>query len=193
MTENDTAQARARWRHRLRERRRGLDADFAFKAGARICANLSACDAWHGANSVALYLAADGEVPTLPIVHAARATNKSLYLPAVLEKRMEFRLWREGETLVSNRFGIGEPPPGVPVIDSVELMLLPLVGWTSRGFRLGMGGGFYDRYLEEGSARPSHCLGLAFECQREDSLEILRSGWDVPMHGVVTEERVYRF
>ncbi|MEO1081399.1 MAG: 5-formyltetrahydrofolate cyclo-ligase [Pseudomonadota bacterium] len=193
MTEETPAQVRARWRRLLRERRRKVDTDFASKAGARICANLLACDAWHGADSVALYLATDGEAPTQPIVRAAREANKCLYLPVVLDKRLEFRLWRADETLVANRYGIGEPPPGAPVIDAVELMLLPLVGWTSRGFRLGMGGGFYDRYLADPSARPAHCLGLAFECQREDSLDALRSNWDVSVDGIVTEETVYRF
>ncbi|MEL7043694.1 MAG: 5-formyltetrahydrofolate cyclo-ligase [Pseudomonadota bacterium] len=193
MAEETPAQVRARWRRLLRERRRKVDTDFASTAGARICANLLACDAWHGADSVALYLANDGEAPTQPIVRAARAAKKNLYLPVVLDKRLEFRLWRAGETLVANRYGIGEPPAGAPVIDTVELMLLPLVGWTSRGFRLGMGGGFYDRYLADHSSRPAHCLGLAFECQREDSLDALRSDWDVSVDGIVTEEKAYRF
>ncbi len=191
MAEESSAEVRAHWRRILRERRRNLDQDFVTSSGARVCASLAACDAWRRADSIALYLANDGEVPTLPIVQAARTAEKNLYLPAVLGNRMEFRLWREGEELLTNRFGIGEPSPGAPAPVSPGLMLMPIVGWTGRGFRLGMGGGFYDRYLEDPSTRPAYCLGLAFECQREDSLDALRSEWDIPVDGVVTEERIY--
>jgi len=177
---------RASWRRRLRERRRAIDPDEARRLGMRIRDHLRSLEAWHRAGSIAAYLANDGEVPTEPIVQAALAADKRVYLPIVSGRDLSFGPWAEGDALRPNRYGIPEPAGEAGPGDAIDLLLVPLVGFTESGFRLGMGGGFYDRYLSRQGA--ALAIGLAYCCQREDDLETLRQPWDRPVNGIVTEE-----
>ena len=73
-------------------------------------------------------------------------------------------------------------------------VLFPLVGFDETGGRLGMGGGFYDRTFAFSRIRPCMApklVGLAHDFQRVEQLPI--EPWDVPLHGVVTDKRCYRF
>ena len=73
-------------------------------------------------------------------------------------------------------------------------MLFPLVGFDENGGRLGMGGGFYDRTFAFSRIRPGMApklIGLAHDFQKVRELPI--EPWDVPLHGVVTDKRRYRF
>ena len=67
-------------------------------------------------------------------------------------------------------------------------MLVPLVAFDSLGHRLGMGGGYYDRYLPRLSPE-CPLIGVAFACQHTDA-PLPREAWDVPLHAVVTENAV---
>ena len=72
----------------------------------------------------------------------------------------------------------------------LDLIIVPLLGFTSKGFRLGQGGGFYDRALSNCGAKPFR-LGLGFECQRVSHLPI--EPWDQPLHAVLTENGLQVF
>jgi 5-formyltetrahydrofolate cyclo-ligase len=105
---------------------------------------------------------------------------------------MHFAPWLPDAPLETNRFGIGEPAPAGGAVAGLDLILLPVVGWTERGFRLGMGGGYYDRFLASAAAGDAIRLGLAYECQCEPALDALRERWDAPLDGVLTERRLLR-
>lgn len=177
------------WRRELRLRRRAIDAATAEQAAVLASDHLCASPLWHNASDIALYLAADGEMPTRAIAARGRRDGKRLYLPVIDAKTLHFRLWREDEALIANRFGIAEPGPQAQTASKLQLMLMPLVGWSPGGFRLGMGGGFYDRYLAS-AERPDWCVGLAFECQGEPALEALREPLDEDMDAVLTEQQL---
>ena len=76
-----------------------------------------------------------------------------------------------------------------------DVVFMPLLGFDLRGFRIGMGGGFYDASLaflgRRRSWRRPRLIGLAFEAQRVDRLP--EDEWDIPLDGVLTERRYYRF
>lgn len=177
--------ARRSFRMTLRERRRQISPRQAAENAARAGKHLLASPSWAAAERIGLYLPQDGEMPVDEIVRAARQASKTLYLPAIRNQTMEFRCWSEGIALVENRFGILEPGADAPRGDQLDLALVPLVGWAWGGYRLGMGGGYFDRFLA--ARRPALCLGLAFESQREDRLSALREPWDQDLDGVVTE------
>lgn len=95
-----------------------------------------------------------------------------------------------------NRFGIPEPkasPRQTLKALELDLLLLPLVAFDSKGNRLGMGGGYYDRTLahlnrQKGWRRP-RIIGLAHELQRVDGLK--NNAWDVPLDGIITDQCLY--
>ncbi len=150
-------------------------------------------------DSLAAYLANDGEIDPGPLISRARHAGKRVYLP-VLRPRPSRALWfseqRVGDSLLPNRFGIQEPDirrrPPVPNW-GLGLILMPLVAFDALGNRLGMGGGFYDRtlaYLRRRTLwRRPLLIGLAHECQKVPALE--SQNWDIPLDAIFTEAAIY--
>jgi len=143
--------------------------------------------------SVAAYLTnhAEGELDCRPLIRQFWRMGRTVVLPAVGRTRGFMALYRYDPTtrLVVNRYGIAEPAADT---DSVSLMtlsmvLLPLVAFDDDGGRLGMGGGYYDRFL---GARPAllrpRLVGLAHEIQRS-STPLPCEPWDIPLDDIVTE------
>jgi 5-formyltetrahydrofolate cyclo-ligase len=183
MPDNDNIKARLRGE--LRDRRRSLAPDQQALAARSLTATVTRLPAWQGARTLALYLAADGEIDTLPLAGLARRERKSLYLPVIQpDDSLRFARWEQDSTLQPNRFDIPEPPAGTPLGSAAEMdiIFLPLVGWNRHGVRLGMGGGFYDRTLA-GVSGPL-LVGLAHDEQETDVLP--RDEWDIALDAVAT-------
>lgn len=105
-------------------------------------------------------------------------------LPVVVAPRapLEFRLWRPGDALAEGVYGIPYPAAGEAVVP--DAVLVPMNGFDAQGWRLGYGGGFFDRTLASRSPPPL-TIGVAFECARIESVR--PQPYDVPMDWVVTE------
>jgi 5-formyltetrahydrofolate cyclo-ligase len=155
--------------------------------------------AYRAASCIAVYLSFDGEVDLSELMKQATGSGKTIVLPVVQKgpgSRMCFRRYRLGDPVRRSRFGIREPclSDRRRIRPSrIGLVLMPVVGFDRSGTRLGMGGGFYDRYFARLAGRPglhNRLVGVAFECQKVKSLQ--RHAWDIPMTAVVTETRVYR-
>jgi 5-formyltetrahydrofolate cyclo-ligase len=176
-------------RSRYRAARRTLSEQQRRDAG-KLAANLLAEQPrWQQARHIAIYLPADGEMPTSAVESIARAAGKVVYLPVILpDNHLEFAQWNPDQALLENRYGIPEPPPSVERKNAQQLdcIILPLVAWDRRGVRLGMGGGFYDRSLEgtQGTLR----VGLGYANQEVGCLPADR--WDAPLDIVVTEREL---
>lgn len=150
------------------------------------------------ARSVACYLANDGEMDLGPTMKLLQRRGHRVLLPVLHGEKLWFLPYDKGTPLAPNRFGIGEPDVAVHArcrARDLDLVLMPLVAFDTAGNRLGMGGGFYDRtfsYLRSRTvwAKPL-LIGIAYEFQRLPSIP--PQSWDVPLHGVATEERFYLF
>lgn len=147
---------------------------------------------WRKARHIAFYWPADGEVSLLPLLRQSLRRGKDCYLPVVRGRELEFRRFQPGRTLHRNRYGIPEPRDTEPRdARRLDVILLPLVAFDLDCNRLGMGAGFYDRALATKHHRSPLRIGIAYELQRIPQLPV--DPWDVPLHGVVTESRVYRW
>ncbi len=141
---------------------------------------------------VAAYYARDGEVDLAPLIDVCWQRRIAVALPVLSGQRMAFASYRPDTALRDNRYGIpepaaphdgadltGEPPPLLPTV-----VLAPLVAFDDGGNRLGMGGGYYDRYF---AAHPTALrIGVAHACQRVEALP--SNPWDVPVDALVTEQ-----
>jgi len=109
-------------------------------------------------------------------------------LPVVVAPRqpLVFRAWQPGVALARGVYDIPYPAAG-PSIDPTTV-LVPMNGFDAAGYRLGYGGGFFDRTLAARSERP-RVIGVAYELARLPT--IYPQPWDIPMDYVVTEEGVY--
>lgn len=107
-------------------------------------------------------------------------------LPVVVDKAqpMVFRRWRPEEALIADRYGIPIPPDAEAL--APDVVLVPLNAFDGRGFRIGYGGGYFDRTLE---VMDSLAIGVGFEIGRRDS--VLPQPHDRPMRWVVTEAGVF--
>jgi 5-formyltetrahydrofolate cyclo-ligase len=187
-----------RQRRQLRRLRRALDARTRNAHAAAILRRLECGRFLNGAARIALYIAADGEPDLAPLMTNPRARHRRWYLP-VLRPHAPGRLWfvrhRPGDRLRPNRYGIPEPAHRqIQPVHGLDVILLPLVGFDAHCNRLGMGAGFYDRSLAPLRARRHWqrplLVGIAHDCQRVARLA--PKPWDIPLHAVVTESRIYR-
>ena len=106
---------------------------------------------------------------------------------------MEFHRWYGKNSLMKNRYGIPEPvkTKSMP-FSGFDMLLMPLVGYDKFGNRLGMGAGYYDRYLEPLRYLDiPYRLGVAYELQQVDHIRV--SDWDVPLHGLINEREWISF
>ncbi len=136
---------------------------------------------------VAGYIASGSELSAAPLMAALEQRGVTLVLPVVGERgeRLLFRTWRSGDTLVPNRYDIGEPTEDKPELMPTHL-LVPLLAFDDHGYRLGYGGGYYDRTLAAlRAAGPITAIGLAFHAQR--LAFVPRGPGDEPLDMVLTE------
>ena len=114
------------------------------------------------------------------------AAGVQLALPIVIapDAPLQFAAWVPGAPLVKDAFGVSVPAaPWVMV--QPQALLIPCVGFTHAGIRLGYGGGFYDRTL----ANPAHplAIGIAYACTRTDFNAAV---YDVAMDAIITEDGI---
>ena len=183
--EHDVRTAKAELRRQLRAARRALPPAAREAAAGQLAAHGPALPGWRAGARIAAYVAADGELDPAPLLAAASAAGLLVYLPRVGDdSALTFHPWVPGDPLLPNRYGIGEPAAtGALRVDALDLLCLPLVGFSMTGTRLGMGAGYYDRPLA--ASRPRLLAGLAYDCQAVDALP--KEPWDVPLDGVLTE------
>lgn len=139
------------------------------------------------------YFPRGDELDVRPLLRHLVSRGMRTCLPIVAGRGwpLTFRIWREGHPLVPGGFKVMEPMQDAPVIRP-DLLLVPLLSWDMRGFRLGYGAGFYDRTLAvlrmEG---PVLAVGTAYAGQRVDSVPT--DPYDQPLDMMLTEQGVVRF
>lgn len=138
------------------------------------------------ADTVMVFYGTSREPDTVPLIRALLDMGKRVALPVCLPRRgMEARQVLDVDQLIPNRFGIPEPDSACPVIpkDEIQAALIPHLMCDREGYRLGWGGGYYDRWLADFS-------GLTVCVCRAGRLaeRIPREEFDVPVKLVLIEE-----
>lgn len=185
------AEQRRELRRYFRGRRAGLSAAEQAEHARAATRHFFAGAATLSAHTIGAYLAYDGELDTTVLLERLlQSRRRRLALPVVGPAgRMDFYRLRRNTALLPNRFGIAEPAPGAAWVAplSIDLLLVPLVAFDDFGVRLGMGAGYYDRFVGRlpRTLRP-RLVGLAHDVQRSrDPLPF--DTWDVPLDAVITE------
>jgi len=149
------------------------------------------------AKHVACYFSIRDEVDTQELFANIWLLNKHCYLPVLTENEsMQFAHYDRLTELSANRYGILEPvKPQYIVKELLDIVLVPVLAFDQAGYRLGMGGGFYDKTFEfklqiKQQSKPL-LIGLAFSQQETNN--IARDKWDVPLDMVITEQKIINF
>ncbi len=132
------------------------------------------------------------EIDTRPLLSSLAARGLATSVPVVIEDGipLEFRIWAPGEPTMAGRWGIPVPLDDSPVVDP-DILLVPMLAYDASGYRLGYGGGFYDRTLEKLRAmKPVTAIGVAYSAQEVDA--VVRGGYDQPLDWVLTEKGPFK-
>ncbi len=184
----DTFELKRTLRRELRLRRAAVSAPQRERAARRAAEVLSRLRCWQQARRVALYLSTGSELPTHVLIKRAWAQHKQVFVPRITgDGLMELVALKPGTPLRRNRYGIAEPAGRAirQTLATLDLMLVPVVGFDAHGYRLGAGGGFYDRRLSRRLPQRPLCLGWALSLQQLPSVP--RDPWDQRLDGIVTE------
>lgn len=180
-------------REELTARRKAMTPDIIDERGLKVQARFLATPYYQKARTVALYAPIRGEVPTRDILIAALQDEKIVCYPLshVHGRILSFRAIKSEAELEPGRLGVREPTNASELIpvDQIDLFVVPGLGFTRDGKRLGRGGGYYDATLKAASAR-SRRVGLAFGDQVVDTMPTTND--DVDMDLVVTESETMR-
>ena len=130
-----------------------------------------------------------GEYDARHLARTLRERGALTALPVVIAPRtpLVFREWHPGVEMAVGPLEIPYPvnsPAAVP-----DAVLLPMNGWDAGGYRLGYGGGFFDRTLANLPKKPA-VIGVAYELARMETIH--PQSWDIPVDWLVTERGVYR-
>ena len=114
-------------------------------------------------------------------------------LPRCEDKTLHWHRWFPTcqWPLRTGTYGITEPDPASPLVDPrrVDLILVPCLACDVNGYRLGYGGGFYDRMLSHPTWANKTTIGIVFEYARLPQLP--RAAWDIPLSGICTESSLF--
>lgn len=173
-------------RRALIARREALSADERQRLSRHIGTHLLALlDTLHPA-SLGFCWPYRGEAELLPAITAWLAADekRQATLPVVPDNPgpLQFRVWRPDSQMLTDRFGIPYPATGAEFLP--ELLLVPVNGFDARGFRIGYGGGFFDRTLAALQPAPVS-VGIGFELARLERVD--NEPHDQPLDWIVTE------
>ncbi|MBF0621947.1 MAG: 5-formyltetrahydrofolate cyclo-ligase [Magnetococcales bacterium] len=194
-----------RIRQSILAQRMDMSASQVQRLSATICAHITLSASFGAARYVGIYHPIRNEVDLLSLIVTTgrKASNciKQFYLPVTDRNSgmLRFCPFDVQTPLVTGAFGVKEPkqqtntpclmPEGMVKLD---LLLMPLVGFSNTGIRLGYGGGYYDRTLAEkdrSSAEKPLLIGVGYAFQQVDLLYAESHDW--PLDGIVTENGLH--
>jgi 5-formyltetrahydrofolate cyclo-ligase len=176
--------AELRTRYRFERRERYIDHSFAYLSSSTEFAKVS---------NIASYISYADEPSTKELNGALLKSGKALYLPRIIGKELEWVKWSGADTDLSpSKFSkkIIEPVgPAISDISIIELAIVPALRIDRSGYRLGQGGGFYDRAL---AGMQSWTIGLIHpdEISSED---LPREDFDIALNAAATPDLLLRF
>ena len=222
MINKTIAQEKNDLRRQFRSARRALKSAERKKSSLAIATQLRHSHEYQQAEHIGVYSAKTDELSLDTLIQFAREDQKSLYLPVIdhsnTENRMIFSVWQSGDKLIKNKYGIFQPNVTFQTIHAprLDMVLLPLLAFDHQGQRLGMGGGYYDRFFSNSETNTTHHnaknnhektseeysdesrgasmparIGIAHSSQQCDFLP--GEEWDILLHAVITENEILRF
>lgn len=180
-------------RSRFRRRLAALDPPAAEKAARQVADRVLDLPEIQAAHRVFSCLSFDAEINTWDLVRRLLETGREVYVPRTDPATRRLHLHPYPCPLETLSFGLRQPKPDAPelpldtVDQHIDAALVIGLAFDPAGYRLGHGGGYFDRFLP---ARPFPTIGLAYELQILDALP--RAPHDVPLDIVVTEAAVRR-
>lgn len=185
------AARKAQQRNTALARRDGLYRGVRARASRQACENLlEVVLELPATRPLAAFLATRSEIDPAHAVLRVQRRGQVVAMPVVAgrDRPLVFRRLRPGVATERGAFGIAVPPRRAQVVVP-DIFIVPLAAFDRRGYRIGYGGGFYDRTLEEARQRRQVlAVGFAFACQEVG--EVVRESFDQRLDMIVTEREI---
>ncbi|NET89429.1 MAG: 5-formyltetrahydrofolate cyclo-ligase [Kamptonema sp. SIO1D9] len=174
-------------RRKLLQQRLSLSALEYQEKSEKLCTHLQSSPIFKQAKTILAYFSFRCE-PDLNFLFTN--TEKKWGFPRCVDKSLFWHRWQPGEPLEKGNFGIFEPHPNSPSLQPnlVDLILVPAIACDSQGYRLGYGGGFYDRMLASPKWQTKPTIGIIYDFAFLPQLP--SDPWDKPLDAVCTETGV---
>lgn len=173
--------------------RRAINTEELVKKSNIATEKLLSTNLYKNANTIMAYIDFRNEVQTEKIIKTAIADGKKVVIPISIVKTRQLilsELINYDSELESGAYGILEPKKEYlreTNPETVDLVLIPGVAFDKRGYRIGYGAGYYDRFLEK-VRKDTSKIALAFEMQMVD--HAYEDNHDIPVDMIVTESRI---
>ncbi|MDN4635368.1 MULTISPECIES: 5-formyltetrahydrofolate cyclo-ligase [unclassified Bacillus (in: firmicutes)] len=143
---------------------------------------------WKQAKTIALTMSRGKEIPTMPLIEKAWEEGKTVCIPTCFSKTKEmvFYEYTPETKMTSSYFGLMEPDPLEATVvhkEAIDLIIVPGVCFDQRGYRIGFGGGYYDRYLAD-----YHGVTIALCLSLQQTRHIPAEAHDIPVSMIVSEK-----
>ncbi|TBR59345.1 5-formyltetrahydrofolate cyclo-ligase, partial [Westiellopsis prolifica IICB1] len=158
----------------------------------RICTNLLNSPQFTQAKTVLAYFSFRQEPDLTPLFGQDQDNNspKIWGIPRCVGNYLSWYIWTLDDSVKIGAYGITEPEPEAPIIEpeQVDLILVPCVACDQQGYRLGYGGGYYDRLLATPEWANKSTIGIVFDFAYLPQLPV--EPWDQPLDAVCTETKL---
>ncbi|MEM6838781.1 MAG: 5-formyltetrahydrofolate cyclo-ligase [Cyanobacteria bacterium P01_C01_bin.120] len=184
---SDRSSEKADLRRRLLKARQAIPPQQWRQKSDRICTHLQRWPTFQQARCILTYWSFRNEPDLSPLINHHHYWG----LPRCVGKTMIWHQWQGPQFLQTGKYGITEPVPQSPEIhpDMVDLILVPAIACDVMGYRLGYGGGYYDRMLTKSQWRQKPAIAIVFEYARLP--KVPQDVWDRPMQGICTESGLF--
>ena len=171
-------------RHRLLQQRQALTRETWRERSDLLCSQLQNLPLFNAAKTILAYTSFRQEPDLSPLF---TGHSKQWGLSRCVDKSLVWHRWQPADGLKAGTYGIFEPSVDLPALTAkeVDLILIPAVACDRSGFRLGYGGGYYDRMLALPEWQNKPAIGIVFHFALIAELPI--DPWDRRLHGVCTD------
>ena len=180
---------KSRQRRKILQHRQSLDAEDWQSKSQAICDRLQTLTQFQAAQTILAYFSFRQEPDLSPLFNL----HKNWSFPRCVDKSLVWHLWQPGNPLETGKYGIAAPLDSSPTIDAAiaDLILVPTVASDRQGYRLGYGGGFYDRLLSNERQLNVPTIGIVFDFAY--GIQIPLDPWDKSLDFVCTETNLYNY
>lgn len=174
-------------RKTIKSLRESKDDRYMFNASVLINHQLFEHDYFKNAKTIGFYVSKQYEVETILAIEQA-LKNKRIAVPKVEGEIMNFYRIKALSDLEEGSFGVFEPTtPYITRPNKMDLIVVPLVAFNRKKYRVGYGKGFYDKYLKD---YKGHTIGLAYSFQ--ETKEEFEEEFDMPLDFIITEKEIIK-
>lgn len=177
---------KAELRKESRTRKKQLTVEEQKNAEIAVLEKLESCKEFQAAKRILAYYSLPDELPTIQLLSKWNK-DKEIFLPRVNGDFLDIAKF-EPDSTVEGAFSIQEPTGNdLTTVDTIDLIIIPAVGYDCKGNRLGRGKGYYDRLLKDAKCPK---IGIIYSCQLFD--EVPTEQHDIPVDIIITEKEIIK-